>query len=289
MNEITDPALTLFSVTKLFAVLRATILISVGFGLAWLGKRLAAKVLHKKLSEGQITLIKRIVFYAILLLFCVSALRELGFKLSVLVGAAGIVSVAVGFASQTSASNFISGIFLMAERPFKTGDVIKVGDTTGEVLSIDWLSVKLRTFDNLYVRIPNETLIKSQTINNTRFSIRRFDLQISIAYKESIEKARTVLMEVADKNPLCLDEPAPLFIFLGFGESSLNIQFSFWGQREKFLDLRNTMYIEIKAAFDEAEIEIPFPHRTIYVGSATDPFPVQWVQPNGPPKPSNSV
>jgi small-conductance mechanosensitive channel len=82
------------------------------------------------------------------------------------------------------------------------------------------------------------------------------------------------LFEVADKNPLCLEEPKPLFIFQGFGDSSLNIQFSVWAKRENFLDLRNSLQLEIKAAFDENGIEIPFPHRTLYTGSATDPFPV---------------
>jgi small-conductance mechanosensitive channel len=214
-------------------------------------------------------------FISSLALFVASALRELGFSLGVLLGAAGVLSVAIGFASQTSASNLISGLFLIGERPFGAGDVIKVGDTTGEVLSVDLLSVKLRTFDNLFVRIPNETLIKSEVTTLTRFPIRRFDLMVGVAYKEDIERVRAVLMEVAERNALCLDEPKPLFIFNGFGDSSLNIQFSVWAKRENFLDLRNSMQIEIKKAFDAEDIEIPFPHVTLYTGSVTDPFPVR--------------
>jgi small-conductance mechanosensitive channel len=86
-------------------------------------------------------------------------------------------------------------------------------------------------------------------------------------------------MAVADRNPLCLDEPKPLFIFLGFGDSSLQIQFSVWAKRENFLDLRNTLQEEIKIGFDAAGIEIPFPHRTLYAGSVTEPFPVRVVGP----------
>src|SRR5690606_3033117 len=129
----------------------------------------------------------------------------LGFSLSVLLGAAGVLSVALGFASQTSASNLISGLFLIGEQPFQLGDTIKVGNTTGEVLSIDLLSVKLRTFDNLYVRIPNESLIKSEMTNLTRFPIRRFDLLIGVAYKENISQVRQIMQNVADNNPLCMD------------------------------------------------------------------------------------
>ena len=197
--------------------------------------------------------------------------------LSVLLGAAGIVTVALGFASQTSASNLISGLFLIGERPFSVGDIIKVGDTTGEVLSIDLLSVKLRTYDNLYVRLPNESLIKSEVTTLTKFPIRRLDLLIGVAYKEDINKVRDVLTVVATNNPMCLEEPKPLFIFLGFGESSIDLQFSLWTKRENFIAFKTSVQIEIKQAFDQNGIEIPFPHRTLYTGSVTDPFPVRVV------------
>ena len=162
------------------------------------------------------------------------------------------------------------------------GDTIRVGTTTGEVLSIDPLSVKLRTFDNLFVRIPNESLIKSEVTTLTRFPIRRADLLVGVAYKEDLKKVRAILEEVADKNPLCLEEPKPRYIFQGFGASSLDIQFSVWAKRENFLDLKNSIYDEIKTAFDEQGVEIPFPHVSLYTGSVTEPFPVK----NADDKPS---
>jgi small-conductance mechanosensitive channel len=204
----------------------------------------------------------------------------------VLLGAAGIATVAIGFASQTSASNLISGLFLISERPFVIGEVIRVADTTGEVISIDLLSVKLRTFDNLFVRVPNESLIKAQITNLSRFPIRRYDLQLGVAYKENIGKVRDVLVAVADRNPLCLQEPKPQIIFQGFGDSSVNLQFSVWAARENYLLLRNSMAEEVKEAFDGADIEIPFPHRTLYAGSRTEPLPVAIVDQGGRGAPS---
>lgn len=261
-------------------VVRAVILVSSGLLLAMLASRLSVRTLRHRLTPHVLQLIRRVSFYGILGLFAASALRELGFSLAVLMGAAGVLTVAIGFASQTTASNLISGLFLIGERSFEIGDIIQVGSTTGEVLSIDSLSVKLRTLDNLYVRIPNETLIKSEVVTLTRFPIRRFDLMLGVAYKEDLDRVCEVLVKVAEANVLCLDEPAPLFIFTGFGESSLNIQFSVWARRENFLDLRNIISAEIKRAFDEAGIEIPFPHRTLYAGEATKPLPVQIVSPN---------
>ncbi len=263
---------------RAWSLLRALLLVVFGFVFARIASVLAGRVLGTRLTGSQLLLVRRIAFYLLLAIFITSALRELGFSLATLLGAAGIFSVALGFASQTSASNFVSGLFLMVEKPFGIGDIIKVGNTTGEVLSIDLLSVKLRTFDNLYVRIPNESILKGESTTLTRFPVRRADLLVGVAYKEDINRVRDILMQVADLNPLCLEEPRPLFIFQGFGDSSLNLQFSVWAKRENFLDLKNSIQVEIKQAFDEAGIEIPFPHRSLYTGSVTEPFPVVVVE-----------
>jgi small-conductance mechanosensitive channel len=271
----------IMSEERVLAFLRALIILGVGLILA----RLVAYALRRAFKEPpdphRATLIQRGVYYLLLVLFSVAALRELGFDLSVLLGAAGILTVAIGFASQTSMSNLISGLFLIGERPFVVGDLIKIGTTVGEVLSIDPLSVKLRTFDNTYVRIPNESIIKSEVSTLTKFPIRRIDLQLGVAYREDIATVRDLLLSVADQNPLCLEEPKPLFIFQGFGDSSIDIQFSVWVKREEYLTLKNTIQEQIKVAFDEAGIEIPFPHRSLYAGSVTQPFPVRIVPQTG--------
>ncbi len=267
------------------SALKALLKILVGLALG----RLAGNGLARLFAEEdaqRAMILRRGALYGIAGLFTASALMELGFDLSVLLGAAGILTVAIGFASQTSASNVISGLFLLGERPFAVGDVIRVNGTTGEVLSVDLLSVKLRTFDNLFVRIPNETMIKSEVTNLRRFPIRRVDLQVGVAHKEDLREVREVLMEVADRNPLCLEEPTPLIIFQGYGDSSINHQFSVWAKTEHFLDLRNSIPVEIKEAFDEHGIEIPFPHRTLYTGSETTPFPVQQAGETDDPSPS---
>ncbi len=271
-------------------VVRAVVILVIGGAVAKAASSAIRRFSARRELEAQReALARRAVFYAILVLSLLAALHQLGVNLSVLLGTAGILSVAIGFASQTSASNVISGLFLIGEKAFVIGDVIQVGSETGEVISIDLLSVKLRTYDNLYVRVPNETLIKSNVINLTRFPIRRYDMQVGVAYKEDLGRVQEVLEDVADRNPLCLTEPKPLFIFLGFGDSAINIQFSVWATRENFLDLRNSMSLEVKKALDEAGIEIPFPHRSLYAGSATEPFPVRVVaalgaEPAGPPR-----
>ncbi|MBN2233299.1 MAG: mechanosensitive ion channel family protein [Deltaproteobacteria bacterium] len=263
---------------KVYAILWALFFIIVGLVAANIAAGLTSRLLSRRLSSHQVSFGRRGVYYGILMLFVFSALSELGLNLGVLLGAAGVLSVAIGFASQTSASNLISGLFLVLENPFSVDDWIKVGDTYGVVLSIDLLSTKVRTFDNLQVRIPNETLIKTEVTTLTKFPLRRVDLQLGVAYKEDLEKVRRILMELADGHPRCLEEPGPLFIFKGFGSSSIDLQFSVWTRTENWFDLKNELYLSVKRLFDANDIEIPFPHLSLYTGAVTEPFPVRFAQ-----------
>jgi len=276
MGDWWSNIMDMMSSDRVFILLRAVTIAAIGFVVARTASTALLRVMGKFLDAQQRMIVSRVVYYLLLGLFLMSALHELGFSLSILVGAAGILSVAVGFASQTSASNLISGLFLIVERPFSVGDVISLGGTSGEVLSIDLLSVKLRTFDNLYVRIPNETVIKSEVTTLTKFPIRRIDLQLGVAYKEDIAKVRNLLFRIAADNPLSLEEPKPLFIISGFGDSAVNLQFSLWVKRENFLDLKNSIQEQIKTGFAEAGIEIPFPQRTLVAGG-DQPFAVRVV------------
>ncbi|HUT62576.1 MAG TPA: mechanosensitive ion channel family protein [Anaerolineae bacterium] len=259
---------------RFFSYLRAGIILIVGLIIARILSGSLVRIIGKKANPQQAMLVRRITFYVFSVLIVFTALQEVGFKLSILLGAAGILTVALGFASQTSVSNIISGLFLLADRPFQIGDVIKIGDTVGVVNAIELLSVKVRTFQNGLVRIPNETMIKTEVLNHTHFPIRRIDIDVGVAYKEDITKVRNILLDVAGRNPLCLEEPEPLFIFKGYGDSSIDMMLGVWTVKDNFLTLMNSIKQEIKEAFDKNGIEIPFPHRTIYTGSVTEPFPV---------------
>jgi small-conductance mechanosensitive channel len=262
--------------------LAAGFLLLLGVVLGSLAARTASRLVESRISRHHQVMMRRLVFYLVFLIFAMAALREAGFSLQVVLGAAGILTVALGFASQTSASNIISGLFLVMEKPFEIGDVIEADATIGEVVAIDLLSVKLRTPDNLYVRIPNETLIKTRVINRSRFPIRRIDLMIGIAYAEDVERVKELLLSLAEANAVCLEEPKPFVLVTGFGASSVDLQFSFWVVKEEFLEGRGTMMIAVKKALDEAGIEIPFPHTSVYAGSHSAPFRIQLVDSEHP-------
>ena len=201
----------------------------------------------------------------------------MGLNLGAILGAAGVAGIAVGFAAQTSLSNIISGFFMIGERPFELGDIIEVDGIAGTVDTIGLLALTLRTFDNRSVRIPNETLVKTQLINVTRHPIRRFNLDIGVAYDENIGHVLKVMQEVAETNLQSLNEPDPLIIFTGFGDSSLNFLLGAWCVQEDYGTLRNTLPRELKERFDKENIEIPFPHMTLAAGKALSPIPVDLI------------
>lgn len=233
------------------------------------------KLLPQRLSQQRKMIINRFVRYsAIVILFSV-IVSELNINLAAIFGAAGVIGIVVGVASQTSIGNIVSGFFMVSEKSFEIGDQIRIGDKTGVVHSIDLLSIKIKTFDNLLLRIPNQTVISSEVINVTRFPVRRLDFDISVAYKENLESVKQTLEEVAKRNPLVLDEPEAIVVFKAFGQHGINVLFGVWFERTNYLKVKNTVFMEIKEAFERKGIEIPFPHISVYTGETTKPFPVE--------------
>ncbi len=255
---------TNFNTDRLSELLVALILCVVGFFLARLISNAFIRTIGVRFNAHQRLVWRRGIFYFIFMLFVITSLKEAGFKLSVFLGAAGILTVALGFASQTSASNLISGLFLIGEGSFEVGDTIQItlirGHTIeGEVISIDLLSVKLLTIDNIYVRLPNEQLIRAPVHNLSKFPIRRIPISLSINFNEDINKVREVLLDVADDYPLVLADPKPRVTVTAFGESSIELLFALWCKQDNFLRAKDEIHEMIRNRFVENQIEIPVP------------------------------
>ncbi|ATZ62409.1 MULTISPECIES: mechanosensitive ion channel family protein [Acinetobacter] len=249
---------------RLSEIAVALILCFVGFVLARVISNTFIRTIGARFNAHQRLVWRRGIFYFIFLLFVIASLKEAGFKLSVFLGAAGILTVALGFASQTSASNLISGLFLIGEGSFEVGDTIQItlirGHTIeGEVISIDLLSVKLLTMDNVYVRLPNEQLIRAPVHNLSKFPIRRLSITVAINFNENINKVREVLIEVANDYPLVLADPKPRVTVSAFGESSIEILFALWCMQANYLQVKDEIHELIRNRFVENQIEIPVP------------------------------
>lgn len=260
-------------------VVRSLLLVAVFLPLILVLSRLAQQLALKHLSPQAGLIAGKLILYLGVVLLMATVMLQLGFRLTAVLGAAGILTLAISFAAQTSLSNLISGLFILWEQPFKAGDMILVNGTRGAVISVDLLSVKIRSLDNMFIRVPNDTIIRSEVTTITRFPIRRLDINMGVAYREKPDHVMKVIREVAEANPYCLDEPAPIIVFTNFGSSALEFLIGLWFEKSQFLNLRNSFMVDLKKRFDEEGIEIPFPHLTLYSGSETDPFPVEMKQP----------
>lgn len=246
------------------ALWRSLLVLALAWLLGWLMLNTLRRLGGDRLSAQQSMIASRLIVGVLGVGAALIVLRELKFDLGALLGAAGILTVALGFAARTAAENLISGVFLVIDGSFKVGDMLSVGEVTGQVQSIDLLSVKVRTFDNKVVRIANESLLRSQFTNLSYHPIRRFDLQLSLTYEADINQVREALLNLAQRNPLCLDEPRPTIILQGFQEGMLRVQFSTWTARENFITLGNTIQADVKDAFDRAGIAPSYPQRVMH-------------------------
>ncbi|ENV05521.1 hypothetical protein F967_02283 [Acinetobacter sp. CIP 102637] len=278
-NNLTDTLKSIFTginLDRLSEILVAIILCFIGFLIARLVSNTFIRTIGSRLNAHQRLLWRRGIFYFIFLLFIMTSLREAGFKLSVFLGAAGILTVALGFASQTSATNLISGLFLIGEGSFEVGDTIQItlirGQTIeGQVISIDLLSVKLLTLDNVYIRLPNEQLIRTPVMNLSKYPIRRIPITLAINFHEDIIKVRQVLLDVAAKYPLVMDDPKATVTVTAFRESSIELLFSVWCRQENALKVRDEMQERVRNGFVENQIEIPVPK----MGLIDRPIPLE--------------
>lgn len=231
-----------------------------GLGAIFLGllSSAAKAVLTRHVSLHIGLVMRKLILYVGAFFLLVAFLLQLGFDLTGVLATAGIATVAIGFAAQTSLSNLISGLFLIGEKPFQIGDLVRVGGTLGVVDSIDLLSIKLRTLDNLFVRIPNEEMIKSQVTTVTRYPIRRMDFDLKFAMREDPETIEKILKEVAAGNHLVLVDPEPLVLFNNIQDRAMEFRFGIWFEKTNFLKVRNSVLKDLKRALDQASIELPY-------------------------------
>ncbi|MDV3104408.1 mechanosensitive ion channel family protein [Thermococcus waiotapuensis] len=205
----------------------------------------------------------KLFYYLIVVLAFFIALNIAGFtgRLTTIFAAAGITGIVLGFASQTVVANFISGIFMYFDKPLKIGDPVEVAGYSGIVHDIRILSTRIRTWDGVLVRIPNEKLFNSEIQNLMKYPARRVDITVGIGYKEDAGKAIEVIKKTLDEMSYVLAEPEPVVFVDNLGDSSVNISIRAWAPSEKWFDVRIQIVQKVKEALDREGIEIPFPQR----------------------------
>lgn len=202
--------------------------------------------------------------YALVWTFAlVQGLRAVGVDLISILGAAGVVGVAIGFAAQTTLSNIISGLFIMGERSIRIGDYIRAVGMEGSVEAVNLLSITLRQADNSLVRIPCESLIKNPVVNVTGNELRRCDFELGVDYSSDLEQVREVILRLIDNEPKFTGTPAPVILFSGFGESSLDLHIGAWCKTSDYHEVRFRFANNLLQEFRQVGINIPYPTRSV--------------------------
>lgn len=185
-----------------------------------------------------------------------------------LVASAGIAGVAVALAAKDTLANFFGGISIFVDKPYKIGDYIVLDKgERGEVVSIGIRSTRIKTRDDVLISIPNSIIANTKIINESapvpNFRIR---VPVSVAYGTDIDKVENILLEIAQRNENVQQTPEPRVRFRAFGESSLNFELLCW-TKEPAIRGRTVHEINkvIYNRFNEEDITIPFPHRTVYL------------------------
>jgi small-conductance mechanosensitive channel len=223
------------------------------------------------LRRGLPNTILLMVNYGIMAVGIVLAMATLGLETSEFTVIAGALGVGVGFGLQTLVNNFVSGLILMFERPIQIGDTVEVGSLTGAVKRIGIRASVIRTWSGAEVIVPNGDLVSGQVINWTLSDLnRRLELEVGVAYGSDPERVIEVLMKCVDDNPHVLEEPAPMVLFHGFGDSSLNFELRAWTGDPAWWILASELRVKMYAALNEAGITIPFPQRDLHIRSVTD-------------------
>ncbi|ADT84956.1 mechanosensitive ion channel family protein [Thermococcus barophilus] len=217
----------------------------------------------KRGNLPEVQLKAKLFYYSLLTVAFLIALNIAGFtgKLTTIIAAAGITGIILGFSAQTVIANFISGIFMYFDKPLKIGDPVEVAGYSGVVNDIRILSTRIRTWDGVLVRIPNEKVFNSEIKNLQKFPARRVDVIIGIAYKEDVSRAIEVIKKTLEEMPLVLAEPEPAVYVDELADSSVNIYVKAWAPSEKWFDVRSTILEKLKKALEREGIEIPFPQR----------------------------
>jgi small-conductance mechanosensitive channel len=222
------------------------------------------RTLVDKMKRDQLELILKVIYFVIIIIAFLAVLPLLGLNLSGLLVAGGIAGIVIGFASQSVVSNLISGIFLLSEKPIKIGDQINVDGIAGFVEDINILSTIVRTYDGLYVRLPNEKVFSSNITNYVAHVARRFEYVVGIRYSDDAERAIEIIKGLIEKHPFALKNPEPQVFVDNFGDSSVNIVVRIWAPSAVWYDVKMEILWKIKKELEANGIQIPFPQRTLW-------------------------
>ena len=249
-------------------ILGAIAILVAGFIGARIARRVVRRVLVKtNVAPVIVSFVARLTYVAIIVFAVVASLARFGVQTTSFVALLGAAGFAIGFALQGSLANFAAGVLILILRPYKLGDFISAAGQRGTVKDIQLFNTVLATPDNVKVLVPNGRIFGDTITNYSVFDTRRLDLTVGIGYSSSIQKAQELLLKLANEDKRILANPEPQTVVTELADSSVNLLVRMWVNRNDFWPVKCDLTYRIKEAFDEEDIEIPFPQHVVHMMS----------------------
>ena len=248
-------------------IVGALAILLVGWWLAGRVRTIVVRMLDRvpHLDDTLKPFLSSLARYGVIIITLVAVLAQFGVETTSLIAVLGAAGLAVGLALQGTLQNIAAGIMLLFLRPFKVGDFIDAGGTSGSVNAIGLFVTEMTTSDGIYRSVPNSSLWNTDILNYSRHSTRRMDITVGIGYGDHVDKGLTVLRGMLEGDPRVLKDPAPQVMVSELADSSVNLTMRCWADTGDFWALKFDLNKWSKERLEEAGLSLPFPQRDVHL------------------------
>jgi small conductance mechanosensitive channel len=218
-----------------------------------------------KLDETLVVFFKNIIYYALLVVVILTALKQVGIETTSFLAILGAAGLAIGLALKDSLSNFASGVMIVFFKPFKIGDFVTAGGVSGTITEIHLFNTEFKTGDNQKILVPNASITSGSIINVNAHDKRRVDLLIGVGYEDDIKKVKELLTSIVASHEKVLQDEANKIAVSELADSSVNFIVRAWVNTPDYWDVRFELIETIKTQFDQEGITIPYPQTDVHV------------------------
>lgn len=245
----------------------AVLLLIAGWIVAGWAQKHIARMLGsvERVDATLLSFVTQSVRYTILILVMVAVLAQFGVQTTSIIAVLGAAGLAVGLALQGTLANIAAGVLLLFLRPFKIGEYIDAGGIAGTVREIGLFATEFKSYDGIFVMVPNSQLASAAITNYSRLPTRRLDLVIGISYGDNMNQAMTVLNDLLVNDDRILKDPAHQVMVKELADSSVNLNLRCWTNRQNYWSLLFDLTQQAKERLDEHGISIPFPQRDVHL------------------------
>ncbi|UCD78994.1 MAG: mechanosensitive ion channel [Desulfobacterales bacterium] len=264
-SKLLDTVYALLTVYGL-RVIAAIVIFVVGRWVALGAAKLIKRIMLKsKVDETLVSFVRNLSYIALLAFVVIAALNQLGIQTASFIAVIGAAGLAIGLALQGSLGNFAAGVLMIIFKPFRVGDFIEGGGVAGIVEKIEIFTTQLKTPDNKTIIVPNAKLTGDNITNFNVKGTRRVDFVFGIGYGDDIDKARSIIKEIIDRDERVMKEPEPMIVVSELGDSSVNFTVRAWTSAADYWSFYFDTIENVKKQFDAQGVSIPFPQRDVHI------------------------